>query len=589
MTFDLMPARDVNIFTLVGLNETGKTTILEAINFFQEDIDQEYTAIPKIKNVSFEGNVSVTAVIELNEDDKENIKKYGKIIGLTSISSLPNIISITKSYIFSNGVFNRRNLVMNLNVFGTKAGVQGFHQVDKNSKEWSELNSYIINELTPKIIYYPHFLYEFPERIYLSGKKSGDNINKEYKKIVQDILSAIDPNFDVDKEIVEKVKKDDNPSRNSIKVLKLKMVNHIKTNIIKKWEGVFDKKTIDKEITVEFNMDTKSGGKTANPSVFMELGVASGDEPFHISELSLGFRWFFTFLLFTEYRKKRTEEKGETLFLVDEPASNLHSGAQKRLRDELYNIIEGSKLIYTTHSQYLINPEWLEGAHIVSNTAVNLTSSNISSDQFKTDIKLETYRKFVSSNPDQTSQFQPILDALDYKPSDLEMVPEIVIVEGKNDFYTYKYILNRNIIDFDLNLYPGNGADGNYEVIRLYLAWGRNFIMILDSDKKGLESQKAYKKEFGLLVENRIFTLKDVSPKFENYASESFFNPSEKKELLALSKYQGKISEKNRLNLVIQTLLFHNEDFKITAKTLNEFKLVFKFMNDKIHLNKVGT
>ncbi len=35
---DLEKSPDANIFTLVGLNESGKTTILEALNFFDPSV-----------------------------------------------------------------------------------------------------------------------------------------------------------------------------------------------------------------------------------------------------------------------------------------------------------------------------------------------------------------------------------------------------------------------------------------------------------------------------------------------------------------------------------------------------------------------
>ncbi|MBE7440321.1 MAG: AAA family ATPase [Spirochaetales bacterium] len=46
--FERLP--ETNIFTLVGLNESGKTTVLEAINFFsQENAKDTHRFIPKSK------------------------------------------------------------------------------------------------------------------------------------------------------------------------------------------------------------------------------------------------------------------------------------------------------------------------------------------------------------------------------------------------------------------------------------------------------------------------------------------------------------------------------------------------------------
>ncbi len=87
-TLDLSKNPESNIFTLVGLNESGKTTILEAINFFKyksESLDvlelKEYevkdihSLIPINKRDNFNGTIWIEAGLELDEDDVINIKK----------------------------------------------------------------------------------------------------------------------------------------------------------------------------------------------------------------------------------------------------------------------------------------------------------------------------------------------------------------------------------------------------------------------------------------------------------------------------------------------------------------------------------
>src|SRR3989344_3286322 len=90
---------------------------------------------------------------------------------------------------------------------------------------------------------------------------------------------------------------------------------------------------------------------------------------FLVKERSKGFKWFFSFLLFTEFRKKRTSN---ILFLLDEPASNLHSSAQAKILDALSELSTDSLVIYSTHSHHLINPKWLVCAYICINE--NLSS-----------------------------------------------------------------------------------------------------------------------------------------------------------------------------------------------------------------------
>ena len=75
---------------------------------------------------------------------------------------------------------------------------------------------------------------------------------------------------------------------------------------------------------------------------------------FNVNERSKGFKWFFSFLLFTEFRKKRTKN---ILFLLDEPASNLHSTAQAHILNALEELGKDSLVVYSTHSHHLINPK----------------------------------------------------------------------------------------------------------------------------------------------------------------------------------------------------------------------------------------
>ena len=49
LTLNLADAPALSIYTLVGLNESGKTTVLEAINMFQTPItkSERHTLIPR--------------------------------------------------------------------------------------------------------------------------------------------------------------------------------------------------------------------------------------------------------------------------------------------------------------------------------------------------------------------------------------------------------------------------------------------------------------------------------------------------------------------------------------------------------------
>lgn len=319
----------------------------------------------------------------------------------------------------------------------------------------------------------------------------------------------------------------------------------------------------------------------------LEIKLKDGAEQYSINELSLGFKWFFSFLLFTEFRKNRAEDSGEVLFLLDEPASNLHSTAQTKLLETFQELIKGSKLIYTTHSHHLINPNWLEGTFIVKNNALDYEGDDsLDYDVSKTDVALVPYRRFVESYPGQKSYFKPILDSLDYQPSKLELVSAIVIVEGKNDFYTLKYmrdvIFAKNTKWASLNFYPGNGAGKNDQVIRLYAAWGKEFLVLGDDDTAGRSANVKYQSEVGTVTDGKLFTLKDIDATWDGFCMESMFEESDKTAILQKFSPHDPKYGKEKFNGAVNYFLTTLESVEISDQTKLRFEKLMDFLLEKM-------
>lgn len=72
-----------------------------------------------------------------------------------------------------------------------------------------------------------------------------------------------------------------------------------------------------------------------------------------LNETSAGRRWYFTY-----YFVKNTLSPGDT-FIIDEPASMLHPSAQKEILSDICDMTKnGIRVIYSTHSPYLIPKNW---------------------------------------------------------------------------------------------------------------------------------------------------------------------------------------------------------------------------------------
>lgn len=573
LTIDLEREPSTNIITLVGLNESGKTTILEAISTLENEPNENdrHKLIPKSKKFNFSDTIEIHATLKTDRNDEREIRAKCQEIGLTQSSPIGTFKMILK-YIFKDSVYQpeESGWGFEFSLNGKKAGQRQERLYFPSSLEYESIEEFIKHELIPPIIYYPNFLFDFPPRIYLEESTSEDKEQKTYRSVLKDIMDTIGDGINIDDHIVNRIKNPSDGSDEALEATIERVSSQITKIVFDAWSQLFDGS--GKEIKLKPGLDTSNG------LVYLEVKLKEGTEQFQISERSLGFKWFFTFLLFTEFRKNRGSEKGQILFLLDEPASNLHSTAQKNLLKTFERLVDSCKMIYTTHSHHLINPTWLSGAYIVVNKAINYEDGALNSVLEKTDVDATIYKQFVLNHPDQRTYFQPILDAIEYMPSLLEEVPNIVVLEGKFDYYTFKYI-NEILLnsEFELNFYPGNSADRNSHTIALYLAWGRDFLILLDGDKAGEDAKKRYFKEFGTVLTGKLMTLKDIDPTF-NIALEEFFEPEE---LLGITKtFDNDASSynKSKFNTAIQNLYIQEQSYPLSEVTINKFRKVFEVL-----------
>ncbi len=572
LTLDLDKKPTSDIYTLVGLNESGKTTILEAISTLSNEPSETeiHKLIPKSKKFNFNDTIEIHATLELDDDDNKAIADWLKESGFTAVERI-NQYKISLIYTFKDSVYveDESGWVYDFNLSGSKKGQRTSRNYGSNTQEFNDVNDFVYGDLLPPIIYYPNFLFDFPNRIYLEESSTEDKEQKIYRAVLNDILDTFNEGLNIKDHIVKRLKNATEANKESLDATIDRMSAQITKIVFDAWGQIFASN--GKEIKLNPSINT------VDNLAYLEFKLKEGLEQFQISERSLGFKWFFTFLLFTEFRKNRRHEKGEILFLLDEPASNLHSTAQKKLLSTFENLVTNCKLIYTTHSHHLINPKWLSGAYIVRNKAIDYNGFDGSPEN--TDVEATIYKQFVTAHPEQRTYFQPILDAIEYSPSSLEEVPNIVLTEGKNDYYTFRYMAEVILKDedYDIKFYPGNGADRNNQIIATYLAWGRDFNIFLDGDKAGEEAKTRYIKEFGVVVHDNITTLKDVDPTFA-FATEQLFTPQELLDIQKTFDPTATAYNKSAFNTALQNLFISEQEITISAETKVKFKKVLDFL-----------
>jgi predicted ATP-dependent endonuclease of OLD family len=421
------------VVTLIGLNESGKTTILEAIsNFVSRDthtrnLVETYYAkveassfVPKHRRGRFTDTISITCDVALSEEDIKFAAAAAKTEASVEIKvdSFPKRVKVEKAFVFKDSVLIEQNNTWWLSYEFTRLRGKKVHKSESKDESWKAVARAIQKRL-PQIVYFPTLLFDVPDRIYLE-ETAGETVeNSYYRTVFSDILYDVDPNYSVEKHIVKRIRDAEAASpaekffrallgssiEGDIDTVIREVSNKASKEIIGAWDEIFSRRLVNKRI--EFNWDLDPAKKNA---VYIEPFIIDGQSKYLLRERSAGFRWFFSFLLFTQFRKSRKEGR-PTIYLFDEPAANLHSGAQMKLLDGFRKICgEDDLIVYSTHSHYMVNPLWLEKAYIVENLAIDLASDETG--QFSTqpnDIKATPYKQFVSQNPNRLAYFRPVL------------------------------------------------------------------------------------------------------------------------------------------------------------------------------------
>jgi len=591
LTFEL-PAKGASpIITLVGLNESGKTTILEAINSFTYGTDDlkaldlygysepdPHDMIPIAARANFNGSVVICAHVTLDQADETALRKHLRDEHDFALSECTTSFTVEDVYPFTASRYDQSDFKRRWSFIlsGTIGRQRKPRDIRARNPIWLSAVKFLGARM-PRIWYFPNFLFEFPSKIYLEASDDLPALVRErhafYRRLLQDIIHSIDSTATIEKHILDRARSDDQNDRRSLAGLLLEMGRAVTQTIFGAWNKIFHRAVSNKRILI-------ANGTDEEGRHFLSFQIEDNDGYYSISERSLGFRWFFVYLLITSYRTRAHRHHGAMLLLLDEPASNLHSRAQEQLLRSFGELVDRCVVLYTTHSSHMINPHWLESTYIVQNKAVDYSEINdLEYNARCTDIAIKKYRTFVGAHPTQTTYFQPILDVLEYAPPVVGMGGKSVIVEGKTDYYLLKYLMEITKTT-ELALIPGGGAGSATPLLSLYIGWGRPFVVLLDGDKEGQRQKRNYVDAFGESIAEHIALLSDIKGFRTGQCIEACLDADDGMKIINTVFPNRRVYDKKMLHRVIPELLATNEYVDICSETRDNCKAIVSHLDE---------
>jgi predicted ATP-dependent endonuclease of OLD family len=409
------------ITVLVGMNESGKTSILEAIaktNYFEDDSRFKFDMThdfprreKKAVEKSGEDPPAITCTYSIpeklldaiaNDVGKDVLRSHELTVG-TKYSNTRSWTQvkvdlepffegpIKQAGITSKALLDRLKAVKNAKEFDA---VVADYKDEKILASLATVRKYFVNEWAwtggvplpeyitrvylfsqrPKFLYYDEY-YALPSRISIE-KLTGQNLDEDELKTAKALFDLADINVD---ELLESEEYED------FKAELEATQAIISDTLFKYWET-------NKNLEIEFNIDKveKKDKRTVTNSANQSFEVEEAQIVEHVLDIrvknnrsrvslplknrSKGFNWFFSFLVW--FMKIQEDKNSNYVLLLDEPGLNLHAAAQADLLRFLSDLANDYQVIFTTHSPFMIDSSALNQVRTVLETDNGSVISN---------------------------------------------------------------------------------------------------------------------------------------------------------------------------------------------------------------------
>ena len=512
-TFDVQD--DVTI--LVGMNESGKTSVLESIaktNYFQNDKKFKFNKTHDFprrekKNMDKSGIMpkAITCIYSIGSELKEKIEsKVGQnVFSLEEISITTKyenkgywnnmeadfqmfIENKTKELGIGSKTLNEKLVKANSSVgldsvigeYKDEAIIAALEKLRpflKNEWKWENpIQEYIarviLKPAMPKFLYYDEY-YALPSRIVIE-RLEDEEIEEEEFKTAKALLELADLNAE---DILQASSFEDY-------VAELEATEAIISDELFKYWSTNNNLSIEFKIEAKEDTEKRTIINNNRQEEIIDVKIVE-----HILDIrvknqrtrvslplknrSKGFNWFFSFLVW--FKKIQEDKNSQYILLLDEPGLNLHASAQNDMLKFIEDLSENYQILYTTHSPFSIPSDKLERVRTVLETE----NGSIISDSIQ--------------EKDPNTLF-PLQAALGYDiAQNLFISKKNLLVEGVSDLIILTAISgileteNRTFLRNDITIVPTGGLEKVATFISLLRGSKLEIACLLDSftDQKG--------------------------------------------------------------------------------------------------------
>lgn len=539
---------------LIGQNEAGKTSILEALYSFPTaeitaDVLRSDGSMPEV-SLSF--NVTWEEVKEMFSD-KTFPKGIAKLIGEKKRINITRIWTDAESEgdltleekefsdLFTSTESETENKDAPAPKTTTETQSEGEEEKEIEEKEFIET----IFDNSPDWEFFEDFASLLPDTIDLEDLQD-KNTKAEGYKGAQNLLAIAGIELSVlqgsDRRILEN---------------RLDKTNKtVTTNFQEFWRQKIGKTN---KISIEFELkhhDNSVVEKAGKP--YLVFWIKDGEEKLYPKQRSKGVRWFTSFFLQLKASSLDDGKQGQVI-LIDEPGGSLHARAQEDVIKVFEDIKEKIQMIYTTHSPHLITLKTIYRL---------LAVQRADAENDRSETLVFGTHKLGAVSTDTLSPIYTLMGA-DFSSQQVIKKENNILLEEISAFYYLSSFWRLSGSKKEAHFLPATGTSNVPQLANLFLGWGLHFGVLVDDDSSGRGVYNELKRDLFLNSDDeakkRMLKVKDCSGIEDIFTVDDFKTHVLEDISLTFKKNSDYIKGKPKAVFALNFMLKVNEGkFKLT-------------------------